>query len=68
MLLLACNYFTFQAPRTMTETNSLIRCHSLDSLLQNDRKIDIFGEKFSVSKELVYSYVRAEIVTDVNHL
>ena len=36
--------------------------------IRSDRKLDIFGEKFEVSKELVYSYVRAAIVTDVHQL
>ena len=31
--------------------------------IRNDRKLDIFGERFVVSKELVYSYVKAVIVT-----
>lgn len=30
--------------------------------------LDIFGEKFSVSKELVYSYVKAVIVTEISSL
>ena len=32
--------------------------------IRNDRKLDVFGEKFIVSKDLVYSYVKAVIVTD----
>jgi len=36
--------------------------------IRSDRKLDIFGEKFEVSKELVYSYVRAAIVTDIHQL
>jgi len=32
-------------------------------LIRSDRKLDIFGEKFIVSKELVYSYVKAVITT-----
>ena len=36
--------------------------------VRSDRKLDIFGEKFEISKELVYSYVRAAIVTDVHQL
>jgi hypothetical protein len=31
--------------------------------IRSDRKLDIFGEKFIVSKALVYSYVKAVIVT-----
>jgi hypothetical protein len=36
--------------------------------IRRNRKLDIFGEKFEVSKELVYSYVRAEIVTEAHQL
>lgn len=36
--------------------------------IRRNRKLDIFGEKFEVSKELVYSYVRAEIVTAAHQL
>lgn len=39
---------------------------SLVRFIRSDRKLDIFGEKFEVSKDLVYSYVRAVIVTK-NH-
>jgi hypothetical protein len=31
--------------------------------IRSDRVLDVFGEKFQVSKDLVYSYVRAEIIT-----
>jgi len=31
--------------------------------IRSDRKLDIFGERFIVAKELVYSYVKAVIVT-----
>ena len=31
--------------------------------IRSDRKLDIFGERFLVAKELVYSYVKAVIVT-----
>ena len=30
--------------------------------------LDIFGEKFKVSKDLVYSYVKAVIVTQIHQL
>ena len=30
--------------------------------------LNIFGEKFEVSKDLVYSYVRAIIVTEIHTL
>lgn len=36
--------------------------------IRSDRKLDVFGEKFEVSKELVYSYVRAAIVTEIHRL
>ncbi len=36
--------------------------------IRSDRKLDVFGEKFMVSKELVYSYVKAVIVTSIHTL
>jgi hypothetical protein len=36
--------------------------------IRSDRKLDIFGEKFEVSKDLVYSYVKAVIVTNIQTL
>jgi hypothetical protein len=36
--------------------------------IRSDRLLDIFGEKFKVSKELVYSYVKAVIVTKIHRL
>ena len=36
--------------------------------IRSDRRLDIFGEKFKVSKDLVYSYVKAVIVTDIRAL
>ncbi|MDY7034455.1 MAG: hypothetical protein SVY10_21460 [Thermodesulfobacteriota bacterium] len=36
--------------------------------IRRNRMLDIFGEKFSVSKELVYSYVKAVIVTEISSL
>ena len=36
--------------------------------IRSDRKLDIFGEKFEVSKDLVYSYVKAVIVTTIQTL
>ncbi len=32
--------------------------------IRSDRNLDVFGEKFIVSKDLVYSYVKAVIITD----
>jgi putative transposase len=34
----------------------------------SDRNLDIFGEKFKVSKDLVYSYVKVVIVTQIHQL
>jgi hypothetical protein len=36
--------------------------------IRSNRALDIFGEKFKVSKELVYSYVKAIIVTKIHRL
>lgn len=36
--------------------------------IRSDRMLDIFGEKFKVSKSLVYSYVKAIIVTKIHRL
>jgi len=36
--------------------------------IRSNRLLDIFGEKFKVSKELVYSYVKAIIVTNVHSI
>ena len=36
--------------------------------IRSNRVIDVFGEKFIVSKELVYSYVKAVIVTQIHRL
>jgi len=36
--------------------------------IRSDRILDIFGEKFKVSKSLVYSYVKAVIVTKIHTL
>ena len=36
--------------------------------IRSDRILDIFGEKFKVSKNLVYSYVKAVIVTKIHTL
>ena len=41
---------------------------SLIRFIRSDSKLDIFGEKFEVSKDLVYSYVRAMIVTEIHAL
>mgnify|MGYP001829142457 CR=1 FL=1 len=36
--------------------------------IRSNRLLDIFGEKFKVSKSLVYSYVKAVIVTEIGTL
>ena len=36
--------------------------------IRSDRLLDVFGEKFKVSKTLVYSYVKAIIVTEISSL
>lgn len=41
---------------------------SLIRFIRNDRILNIFGEQFEVSKDLVYSYVRAMIVTEIHTL
>jgi putative transposase len=41
---------------------------SLIRFIRSDRKLNIFGETFEVSKDLVYSYVRAIIVTEIHTL
>jgi putative transposase len=36
--------------------------------IRSDRMLDIFGEKFKVSNDLIYSYVKAVIVTSIGTL
>ena len=36
--------------------------------IRSDRKLDIFGEKFQISKDLAYSYVKAVIITSIHNL
>ena len=36
--------------------------------IRSNRVLDIFGEKFKVSKDLVYSYIKAVIVTSIHTL
>lgn len=40
----------------------------LIQFFRSDRKLDILGEKFKVSKDLFYSYVKAVIVTNIHTL
>jgi hypothetical protein len=41
---------------------------TLIRFIRSDRKLDIFGEKSEISKDLVYSYVKAVIVTEIHTL
>lgn len=41
---------------------------SLIRFIRSDRILNIFGEQFEVSKDLVYSYVRAKIITKMHTL
>jgi putative transposase len=41
---------------------------SLIRFIRSDRKLDIFGEHFPVPKALIYSYVRAKILTDLHQI
>jgi len=41
---------------------------SLIRFIRSDRKLDIFGEKFEVRKDFVYSYVRAMVITEIHAL
>ena len=36
--------------------------------IRSDRMLDVFGEKFKISKDLVYSYVKVVIVTEIHQL
>lgn len=36
--------------------------------IRSDRELVIFGEKFTVSKDIVYEYVKATICTDIHTL
>ena len=36
--------------------------------IRSNRQLDIFGERFKVSRELIYSYVKAIIVTQIHRL
>ena len=41
---------------------------SLIRFIRSDRKLDVFGEDFEVPKELVYTYVRAKIITQLHQI
>jgi hypothetical protein len=36
--------------------------------IRSNRQLDIFGEKFKVCKDLIYSYLKAVIITQINQL
>jgi putative transposase len=36
--------------------------------IRSDRLLDVFGEKFKISKDLVYSYIKAVLVTEIGSL
>ncbi|MBW1716337.1 MAG: hypothetical protein JRJ77_11045 [Deltaproteobacteria bacterium] len=41
---------------------------TLIRFIRSDQKVDMFGEEFEVSKDLVYSYVKAMILTEIHAL
>jgi len=41
---------------------------SLIRFIRSNRKLDVFGENFEVAKDLIYSYVRAVIITSIQKL
>jgi hypothetical protein len=41
---------------------------SLIRFVRSDRKLDIFGEHFELPKELIYTYVRAKIITSLHQI
>jgi hypothetical protein len=41
---------------------------SLVRFIRSDRKLDIFGERFELPKALIYTYVRAKIITDLHQI
>jgi hypothetical protein len=41
---------------------------SLVRFIRSNRNLDIFGEHFKVPKELIYSYVRAKIITGLHQI
>jgi hypothetical protein len=62
-------------PMTLAPATKLPRFHYIPDgeiilirFIRSDRKLDIFGEKFEVPKDLVYSYVKAVIVTEIHTL
>jgi putative transposase len=41
---------------------------SVIRFIRSDRKLDIFGERFTLPDSLVYTYVRAKIVTALHQI
>jgi len=41
---------------------------SLIRFIRSDRKLDIFGEHFELPKALIYTYVRAKIITGLHQI
>ncbi len=41
---------------------------ALIRFIRSNRLLDVFGEKYKVSKDLVYSYVKAVIITKIRSL
>jgi putative transposase len=41
---------------------------SLIRFIRSDRKLDIFGEHFELPKDLIYTYVRAKIITGLHQI
>ncbi|NIW11856.1 MAG: hypothetical protein GWN33_15670, partial [Gammaproteobacteria bacterium] len=41
---------------------------SLLRFIRSDRKLDIFGEHFELPKALIYTYVRAKIITGLHQI
>jgi len=41
---------------------------SLIRFIRSDRKLDIFGERFELPKALIYTYVRARIITGLHQI
>jgi hypothetical protein len=41
---------------------------SLIRFIRSDRKLDIFGEHFELPKALIYTYVRAKIITGLHQV
>jgi len=66
------------SPKPLVTIGAITKLPQLDSVpdgniilirfIRSNRLLDVFGEKFKVSKELIYSYVKAVIVTNLHIL